>query len=98
MVFTDSLGVIACKCVVFNHAPVRFVSHAGGDWQFYCHDENHDFSNQEVLENDLKLVHVSQLLLNDSSLNEVADLPINMGADREFVGGLWTRFSDEDDE
>ncbi|MEN9984340.1 MAG: hypothetical protein RI918_2309, partial [Pseudomonadota bacterium] len=51
-----------------------------------------------VLKNDLKLVHISKLLLNDPSLNEIADLPIDTGAEREYVGGLWTRFADKDDE
>jgi hypothetical protein len=98
MQFPENLGAIACRCVIEQGATVGFVSHAGGDWQFYCSDRNHDFSDPQALKNELRLVHVAHLVASDASLNEVADLPIDMGAERARAGAPWTRFVDKDDE
>jgi hypothetical protein len=77
---------------------VNFVSHAGGDWQMYCDDKAHDFNDPKVLKNDLALVHVAHLLAKDGTLEEIADLPIDVGAERDYVGGPWIRFEDKDDD
>ena len=98
MQFADNLGVIACRCVVEQGKPVLFVSHAGGDWQMYCHDSNHDFNDDEHLRNEMRVVHVGHLLAHDPSLNRIADLPVDMGAERTEVGGEWHRFADKDDD
>ena len=96
--FPENLGVVACRCVLEHGKPVLFVTHAGGDWQMYCHWKNHDFSSQEVQKNELCLVHVEHLLAQDQTLTLLADLPIDMGAERSALGAAWTRYEDKDDE
>jgi hypothetical protein len=96
MRFSDQLGTITCKCVAHAGKPVLFVSHAGGDWQFYCSDSNHDFNDDAANKRDLVLVHIAHLVAQDPSLDELFDLPVDMGAERESVGSPWTRFPDSD--
>lgn len=98
MPFPDNLGVIACRCVVEDGQPVRFVSHAGGDWQMYCDDAHHDFDDDEAMQRELVVVHVAHLLAQDATLAATADLPIDMGATRTHPGGPWTRFEDADED
>jgi hypothetical protein len=98
MPFPDNLGVITCRCVLEAGKPVLFVSHAGGDWQMYCHDSNHDFQDEAAMKNELVVVHVAHLLAQDATLNDVADLAVDMGAERSHPGGPWTRFEDADDD
>ena len=97
MTFREDLGVIACHCVVLGEKPVLFVSHAGGDWQMYCHDSNHDFESDEAMKRDLCTVHIGHLLARDPGLHAVADLPVDMGAEREAAGAAWVRFFNADD-
>ena len=96
MAFPKGLGVIACTCVIFHRESVNFVSHAGGDWQMYCDDKAHDFTDPLVLQNDITSVHVEHLVAKDSTLIELADLGVNMGAERGTVGDPWVRFDDFD--
>jgi hypothetical protein len=98
MPFPDNLGVITCRCVLEAKKPVLFVSHAGGDWQMYCHDTNHDFEDEVAMKNELVVVHVAHLLAHDATLNDVADLPNDMAAERSHVGGSWTQFENADEE
>lgn len=64
----------------------------------YCHWKNHDFNDPVVLKNELRVVHAGHLLSRDASLHEVADLPIDMGAERIAPGGKWERYEDRDDD
>jgi hypothetical protein len=98
MKFDKDLGVLVCRCVVEEGKPVLFISHAGGDWQMYCHSSNHDFENEEAIKRELYVVHVQHLLDRDPTLVEVADLAVDMGAEREALGLAWTRFVDSDSE
>jgi hypothetical protein len=98
MSFREDLGVVTCRCAIEQSKPILFVSHAGGDWQMYCDDKNHDFDDVLAIKRDLVLVNVSHLLATDPSLNVIADLPIDMAAERETVGSCWTQFSNSDDD
>ena len=98
MSFPDNLGVITCRCVLEKNEPVLFVSHAGGDWQMYCRDTNHDFEDEVAMKNDLVVVHVAHLLAQDATLNDIAYLPNDMAAERSHVGGSWSIFENADEE
>lgn len=97
MQFDEDIGVFTCRCVLERQKAVLFVSHAGGDWQMYCHYSNHDFENEDALSKEITVVHVAHLLAMDPTLTEVADLPIDMGAERGHVGDNWIRFEDSDE-
>jgi sirohydrochlorin ferrochelatase len=63
----------------------------------YCTWEAHDFTDDDAMRKDLLVVHVAHLLAADPSLEELASLPENMGADRVAMGEPWTYYKDEDD-
>jgi hypothetical protein len=61
-----------------------YVCKTDRDWQFLCgyaHDENER----------PRLVGINQLLARDETLREVVDLQEEWEAERESVGGAWTR-------
>ena len=94
----NALGAISCICVIAGKLPVLFVSHAGGDWQFYCSDKNHDFESNSAMRRELKLICISHLVEMDNTLESILNLPVDMGAERNFVGGEWTVFENADEE
>jgi hypothetical protein len=98
MNFREDTGVLTCRCVMENRKPVLFVSHAGGDWQMYCHDQNHDFNDPAAMKRELVVVHAGHLLSHDPTLNGIADLPADTGAERSAVGADWVRFANADDD
>ncbi|MDR1936477.1 MAG: hypothetical protein LBS49_13040 [Candidatus Accumulibacter sp.] len=51
-------------------------------------------------ENDIIIVCLEHMIAADTTLNEVFNLDYGEGAQREYVGGEWTRYAleEEDDE
>lgn len=68
---------------------LRVVHDNDGDWQFLTGDQ---------MPEDIKIVALEQLIKRDNTLNEVFDLEYGEEAEREFVGGEWTRNKLEYDE
>jgi hypothetical protein len=68
---------------------LRVVHDSDGDWQFLTGDQ---------LQEDIKIVALEELVLRDKTLNEIFDLEYGEAAEREFIGGKWTRNKVEDDE
>ncbi len=78
-----NLGTFTTKQWIEQHKPILRVIHdTDGDWQFLTGDQMPD---------DIKIVALEQLILRDKTLNEVFDLEYGEEAEREFVGGPWTR-------
>lgn len=61
---------------------LRVVHDNDGDWQFLTGDQ---------MPEDIRLVALHQLIKRDKSLNEVFDLDYGEEAERDFIGGKWTR-------
>ena len=68
---------------------LRVVHDNNGDWQFLTGDQ---------MPEDIKIVALEQLILRDKTLNDVFNLDYGESADRDFVGGKWTRGKVEYDE
>ncbi|HKG07032.1 MAG TPA: hypothetical protein VKB19_11265 [Pedobacter sp.] len=47
---------------------------------------------------DIQIVALEQLILHDNTLNEVFDLQYGWAAERDFLGGPWTRTRLADDD
>ena len=61
---------------------LRVVHDDDGDWQFLTGDQ---------MPEDIEIVALEELILRDRTLNEVFDLDYGEAADREFIGGKWTK-------
>lgn len=61
---------------------LRVVHEDDGDWQFLTGDQ---------MPEDIKVVALEELVQKDKTLNEVFDLDYGEAADREFIGGKWTK-------
>jgi Domain of unknown function (DUF4262) len=84
-----NLGVFTTKQWLENNKPILKVIHdSDGDWQFLTDEQSEDGI----------LVALEQLILQDSTLNEVFDLDYGEAAEREQQGGKWTRFDETDEQ
>ncbi len=70
-----------------NKPILRVVHDEEGDWQFLTGDQ---------MEDDIRIIALEQLILNDNSLNQVFDLEYGEAAEREYVGGKWSRIKIEE--
>lgn len=61
---------------------LRVIHDNDGDWQFLTGDQ---------MPEDGRLVALEQMTIKDKTLNEVFDLEYGEEAEREFIGGKWTR-------
>jgi hypothetical protein len=68
---------------------LRVVHENDGDWQFLTGDQTRE---------DIKIVALEQLVLRDKTLNDVFDLDYGEAADRDSIGGKWTRSKVEEEE
>jgi len=61
---------------------LRVVHDIDGDWQFLTGDQ---------MPEDIKIVALEQLILHDSTLNDIFNLGYGEAAERKTIGGQWTR-------
>lgn len=68
---------------------LRVVHDHNGDWQFLSGDQ---------LPEDIRIVALEHLVLRDNTLNQLFDLDLGEAAERDFIGGVWTRYKFDEDE
>lgn len=68
---------------------LRVIHDNDGDWQFLTGDQ---------MPEDILIVALHQMIIKDKTLNEVFDLEYGEEAERESIGGKWTRNIDEIDD
>lgn len=84
--FSDDVDarVFTTRRVVEEQAPILWVYHdADGDWQF--------IDDGPTEQEDIALVHLGHLVGADTSLAELADLPLGWMASRPATGDPWSR-------
>lgn len=78
-----NLGTFTTRQWIEEQKPIlRVVHDDDGDWQFLTGDQ---------MEEDIRVVALEQLILRDTTLNDVFDLGYGEIAEREAVGGKWVR-------
>jgi len=81
----QNLGVFVCDNVRVRGMPVLNVSHdEDGDWQFLCGGEHSDVSDDSAA-----LVCLKDVVENDASLNQLAELCPLQEASRDAPGAPW---------
>ena len=83
----ENTACIVCSHVLSDNAPILRVTHdeEDGMWQFLCGAENHE-SDQP------KIVALSEAASLDLTVNELHEMPIGIGAERESKNGPWQPF------
>jgi len=79
----ENLGIFTTRQWLELGKPILKVVHDNdGDWQFLTGDQTQE---------DGKLVALAEMIKRDKTLNEVFDLDYGEEAERENLGGEWTR-------
>ena len=85
-----NLGIFTTRQWLELDKPILRVIHdSDGDWQFLTGDQ---------LPEDIKIVALEELVKRDNTLNEVFDLEYGEVAERDLIGGQWTRTKLESDD
>jgi hypothetical protein len=86
--FTDpeDKAVFTCEHVLNCERPILFVSHdEEGDWQFLCGHNDHTDSS-------VKIISLKQATELDTTVNELFEMPLSVGAERKSVKDKWQPF------
>lgn len=86
----ENVVVVTTRKVLMDHKPILHVSHDEDDgvWQFHSGDQI------EVAKDSL-LVSLKSIVEYDTSINDLADLPLGWQADRKTINDLWVRKEQE---
>ena len=85
-----NLAIFTTRQWLENKQPIlRVVHDEDGDWQFLTGDQMPD---------DIRIVALQELTKRDLTLNEVFDLEYGESAERDSLGGEWTRYDESEEE
>ena len=74
-----------CIHVMTMSKPILFVSHDDdSSWEFTCGADGHS-------EDEIKIISLEEATDIDSSINELADMPEGVCAERENIGAKWIK-------
>lgn len=82
----ENTAVFTCNHIIDEKSPILYATHdEEGDWQFLCGGNNHTEANA-------KIISLKQAVELDNTLNELYEMPVGVGAEREKVGAKWIPF------
>ncbi|WP_282124785.1 hypothetical protein [Algibacter mikhailovii] len=82
----EDKAVFTCNHVTDEKSPILYATHdIDGDWQFLCGQNNH-------AEEKAKIISLKNAVELDNTLNELFEMPIGVGAERNGIGEKWNPF------
>jgi hypothetical protein len=82
----ENTACITCDHVLSKKRTILFVTHdSDGFWQFFCGQEDHSEANAKV-------ISMKQITLIDQSVNDLFEMPLNVGAERKSTKDKWKPF------
>lgn len=82
---SENKAIFTCNHVLAGE-PILYVTHdSDGDWQFLCGNDNHTEENA-------KIISLKQVVELDKTVNDLFEMPVGVGAERESVEAKWTPF------
>lgn len=86
----ENTACFACNHVTEAIKPILLAFHISDEeneyWQFLCGDSEHNNSNIKII----TLLNATKI---DPSINDLSEMPIEMGASRKSVDSEWKMFS-----
>ena len=76
-----------CDHVLNRQRPILFAAHDSedGSWQFMCGQTDHTLENP-------KIISLKQATEIDPTINELYEMPLGVGAQRDTKGSIWKAF------
>jgi len=83
----ESTACFVCDHVISKTRPILYATHEAEDgcWQFLCGKTDHEDSN-------IKIISLKQATEIDSSINDLYEMPLGIGADRKSQNDKWEPF------
>ncbi|TVZ08642.1 hypothetical protein JM80_1141 [Cellulophaga sp. RHA_52] len=82
----ENKAVFTCNHVTDEKSPILYATHdSDGDWQFLCGQNDH-------AEENAKIISLKNAVELDNTLNELFEMPIGVGAERNGIGEKWNPF------
>jgi hypothetical protein len=80
----ENTACIVCEHVFNKERPILHVTHDSEDgcWQFMCGINDHDESNAKV-------ISLKQATEIDTSINDLHEMPLGIGAERKTSNDIW---------
>jgi hypothetical protein len=87
--FTESenTACFTCDHILSRERPILYASHDAedGTWQFMCGQEDHTETNA-------KIISLKQAVEIDETINDLYEMPLGVGAERETKTSKWIPF------
>jgi len=83
----ENTACFVCSHVLHHERPILQVTHdeEDGFWQFLCGRDDHNESNANI-------IALRQVVALDGSVNDLAEMPLGIGAGRETETSIWEYF------
>ena len=83
----ENTACFVCDHVLNKQRPILYASHddEDGTWQFLCGQNDHTEANA-------KLISLKQVTEIDETLNDLYEMPLGVGAERETITSKWQPF------
>lgn len=83
----ESTACFTCDHVLNKQRPILYVTHSDEDgaWQFMCGHNDHTTANAKVI----SLKQATQI---DPSINDLYEMPLGVGAERQTRDSPWKPF------
>ena len=83
----ENTACIVCDHVMSKELPILYASHDSEDgcWQFLCGQDNHAEVN-------IKVISLKQATEIDETINDLFEMPLGIGAERETITSKWEPF------
>jgi hypothetical protein len=82
----ENTACFTCDHVLNRERPILYVSHdKDGEWQFLCGESDHTEANGKII----SLKNATEI---DTSINDLFEMPLGVGAERDSIEGKWEPF------
>lgn len=87
----ENTACFVCDHVLSKQRPILYVAHdkEDGSWQFLCGQDDHTEANA-------KIISLKNATVIDTTINDLYEMPLGVGAERKSIKDKWTPFRLQD--
>ncbi len=87
----ENTACFVCDHVLSKQRPILYVAHdkEDGSWQFLCGQDDHT-------EASAKIIFLKNATVIDTTINDLDEMPLGVGAERKSTKDKWVPFRQQD--